>query len=167
MENGPPGFWESFIPVWGSGRQALYDFLTGHPLWGTLNAIAAISDVFLAKAAVTGLARGAWKFGSHSWRATRTWLTKVGYAESGQHVHHWLIPQGGWGRVVSDTIKNQPWNLLPLPSSSVHQAIHGVGRTPFNLAEQFWHGTPQWLKAALVSGSSRSGTALRGTDDGN
>jgi RHS repeat-associated protein len=49
----PPGFWESMIPVWGSGRQSIYDFRHGNYVWGTINALLAVSDVFLLKAILT------------------------------------------------------------------------------------------------------------------
>jgi len=50
---GAPGFWESMIPVWGSGRAAINDFQTGHWGWGIFNTVMAISDVFLLKSLVT------------------------------------------------------------------------------------------------------------------
>ena len=46
---GEPGFWESLIPFWGSGRTAVNDFETGHPVWGTVNLALAASDVFLVR----------------------------------------------------------------------------------------------------------------------
>jgi RHS repeat-associated protein len=144
-----PGTAESFIPVWGSGRQAIHDYQTGHYLWGTFNAGMAVSDVFLVKSVATGIGKGAWKLGGHSWSATRAWLAKTGQAEAGQQVHHWLIPQGGWGVAVSNAIKNQPWNLMAM-STGLHQAVHGlsgVGR--------IWFGTPVWFKALGFSLSGR------------
>ncbi|NJM33968.1 MAG: hypothetical protein HC850_03820 [Rhodomicrobium sp.] len=50
---GEPGFWESAIPVWGSGRQAIHSFQTGEWGWGLAYTALAVSDVFLVKAAVT------------------------------------------------------------------------------------------------------------------
>jgi RHS repeat-associated protein len=58
---GAPGFWEGAIPIWGSGRAAIDDFQTGHPIYGTLQAGLAISDVFLVKSVVTGVAKLAGK----------------------------------------------------------------------------------------------------------
>jgi len=37
LDVGAPGLAESFIPVWGSGREAINDFQTGHYVWGTVN----------------------------------------------------------------------------------------------------------------------------------
>ena len=42
-----PGLAEGFIPVWGSGREAINDFQTGQYVWATVNGALAISDVFL------------------------------------------------------------------------------------------------------------------------
>lgn len=46
---GQPGFGESLIPIWGSGRAAVDDFQNGRYAWGTANAVLAITDVFLVK----------------------------------------------------------------------------------------------------------------------
>jgi hypothetical protein len=73
----PPGTAESFIPIWGSGKQAIYDFENGNYGWGTFNTVVAISDVFLVKSIATGLAKGGWKLGSHSWSATRKGIHKT------------------------------------------------------------------------------------------
>jgi hypothetical protein len=50
-----PGFWESLIPVWGPGRQALHDFGCGNILGGLFNAALAASDVFALGEALKGL----------------------------------------------------------------------------------------------------------------
>ncbi len=49
-----PGFWESFIPIWGSGKAAMFYYQNGQWFWGTVNAGLAVTDVFLVKALVTG-----------------------------------------------------------------------------------------------------------------
>ncbi len=51
---GAPGFGESLIPVWGSGRAAINDFQEGRWGWGLFNAAMAVSDIFLVKALVVG-----------------------------------------------------------------------------------------------------------------
>jgi len=158
---GSPGTLEGFIPVWGAGRQAINDFQTGHYVWGTVNTVVAVSDVFLVKAAATGIAKGAWKVGSHSWRATRAWMGKTGRAKARQQVHHWAIPQGRWGRHVPNALKNQPWNLMPMKNSLFHQSVHGIGRTPFGPVEQLIYGTPSWFKALLISEYGRIANETR------
>ncbi|MFE3545266.1 hypothetical protein ACFXK0_20085 [Nocardia sp. NPDC059177] len=54
---GEPGFLESLIPVWGSARQAINDFQNGRWVWGTINALLAISDLFLIKSLGTAAAK--------------------------------------------------------------------------------------------------------------
>ena len=59
---GAPGFWESIIPIWGERRQAIHDFQTGHPYWGTFHTILAIGDLIPAKAAVSTVGKLGTKF---------------------------------------------------------------------------------------------------------
>jgi len=152
-----PGFWESLIPVWGSGKQAVHEFECGRWGWGTFHAAVAISDVFLVKAAADALAKGALKIsGVHTWEATRKWLTKKGWREfKGQHMHHWLIPQNGWGRYIPDAIKNQPWNLMGMRSAAFHRGLHGIGPDPMNLLGKTAYGTPTWFKLGIFSSGGR------------
>jgi hypothetical protein len=148
---GPPGFIESFIPVWGSGRSALNDFETGHWGWGTFNAGVALSDVFLVKAMATGLAKGSWKLGSHTWSATRAWYGTTRGLAPRTPVHHWLIEQGSSvGRHVPDVIKNQPYNLMPLADQALHIEVHQSAGF-----RRVWYGTPGWAKALWFSTTGR------------
>jgi len=160
---------ESFVPIWGSGRQAVNDFSSGHYMWGSVNTVMAVSDIFLIKTVATIGVKGAWKAGSATWGATRKWLGKEGYAEAGQHVHHGVIPRGGWGKNVPDVIKNNPFNLKPLdpPPGVSMDAWHKMveGKLPgLNPAERWWAGTPDWLRYAEISGAGRIGNAMRGDD---
>ena len=160
---------ESFVPIWGSGRQAVNDFSEGRYVWGSVNTVMAVSDIFLIKTVATIGAKGAWKAGSATWGATRKWFGKKGYAKAGQHVHHGVIPRGGWGKSVPDVIKNNPFNLKPLdpPSGVSMDAWHKMveGKLPgLNPAERWWHGTPDWLRYAEISGAGRIGNAMRGDD---
>ncbi len=146
-------FWESLIPVWGSGKQAYEDFKCGRLGWGLVNTAMAISDIFLVKSIATGLAKGAFKVaGSHTWSATSKWLTNTGWREfPGQNMHHWLLHQNeGLGKYVADWIKNQPWNLMSMTPAQ-HMWLHNEA----DLLDQLWHGTPQWAKAATASGLGR------------
>lgn len=54
---GHPGFAESLIPVWGSGREAVADFQEGDYAGAALNAGLAASDVFLAGAVGKALSK--------------------------------------------------------------------------------------------------------------
>jgi RHS repeat-associated protein len=161
---GAPGFWEGMIPIWGPSRAAINDFQCGQWGWGALNVIFAVSDVFIVGSLTRNAVRGTlWKTGGVAWPTVRRWLAQRGVVRSGQQVHHWAIPQAGWGRNVSNRIKNQPWNLIPMPPDRrIHEAIHGGGeladaRVPLTL----WYGTPHWLKAGIVSGTGRGANWAR------
>jgi Pretoxin HINT domain/Domain of unknown function (DUF4280) len=60
---GESGFWEGFIPVWGSGRDAINSFQTGHWGWGLFHVGMVAVDVFtlgigsLVKGAVKGVVK--------------------------------------------------------------------------------------------------------------
>ena len=59
---GETGFWEGLIPVWGSGRDAINDFQTGHWGWGIVNAVFCVLDVVAVVAGVVsfGAATAGW-----------------------------------------------------------------------------------------------------------
>jgi len=66
---------------------------------------------------------------------------------AGQHMHHWLFHQNeGIGRYVPDWLKNQPFNLMPMPSAAFHTALHGKGPNAMNFFARQWFGTPWWVK---------------------
>jgi len=54
------------------------------------------------------------------------------------------------GEKVPDAIKNQPWNIKPMPRAEVHGRITGPykGKPQFNALERYWYGTPAWSKVA-------------------
>lgn len=165
LEVGAPGPAESFIPVWGSGRQAINDFQTGHPVWGTVNGALAVSDVFLVKAAVTGVCKGGWKLGSHTWKHTRAWYGRRSSLAKGTPVHHWLIERNSpVGKALPDWLVNQPWNLLPMKSRAFHDSVHGWGKNAFNDAERAWHGMPVWMKVLLADSYGKTANEIRSED---
>lgn len=164
-----PGEMESWIPIWGPGREALADRQDGDLLGALGNGVLAASDVVPAKAVAGSLLKGAVKVGGpHVWRTkpwekaqgVRQWLGEKGYLKPGEHGHHWAIPQNGWGKSVPEWLKNQPWDIKGLDAVT-HGRVHGpytVGgvRLPkFNLPQRIWYGTPDWWKAMGVSGSGR------------
>ncbi len=82
-------------------------------------------------------------------RYVRPWLGKErGMLAPKQHGHHWAIPQNGWGKNVPDWIKNQPWNIKPMPSAEVHGRLTNSykGKPQFNAVERYMYGTPTWSK---------------------
>ncbi|MBX2916854.1 MAG: HNH endonuclease [Cyclobacteriaceae bacterium] len=56
FDRAPSGL-DTYVPIWGSGRQAAFWFGEGDVSRGVLYTALAVSDVFLVKAAVTALAR--------------------------------------------------------------------------------------------------------------
>ena len=84
------------------------------------------------------------------WSQWRKAYGNEGFAEFGQHLHHWLLRRNGAtkGSGVMWWLKNQMWNLKPMKSASFHTFVHGKGRNAFNVAEQLWYGTPTWFRAA-------------------
>ncbi len=151
----------SFVPVAGPGLDAIDDFQDGNYGWGAINAGMAALDVTGAGE----LAKGGWKLGSHTWKATRAWLGREGLAEKFQHVHHAFIPQGGWGAAFPDWFKNQWWNLKPLePWEGIdmnrwHEMVDGR-RPGLNGFERLWHGSPDWSKAVGGSATMKAATKI-------
>ena len=92
---------------------------------------------------------------SYAWNNVRQWYGRTRNLRPFQHVHHWFIQRNGtWGRYVADWIKNQPWNLLPMPSRRIHIMVHGntaAGGYRLNILGRLWYGTPHWAKAAFTS----------------
>lgn len=166
-----PGALESMIPIWGSGKEALADLEDRNYSGAAVNAALAASDVVLAKAILTGLAKGGLKLaGPHAWRTApweepgmRKWLGQQGFLKPGQPGHHWLLKQSS---NAPDWLKNQPPFIKGTRGNLDHGRMHGpytqggVRYPPYNPAELLWHETPQWAKAAYVSSAGHSGMAV-------
>ncbi|MEM9339597.1 MAG: DUF6443 domain-containing protein, partial [Bacteroidota bacterium] len=150
----------SYIPVLGSAADAVKDYQNGDYGWAAFNTAMAISDVFLVGSIVKGIGKGIWKTGSHSWRATRRWLGKKGYAKTGQPVHHWAVSQATAKKYGIEAFTNQPWNLKTFTNQSIHmRAGHGVnylGQPGYNIIGRLWYGTPIWPKAFIFSYGGRT-----------
>ncbi|WP_158511670.1 SpvB/TcaC N-terminal domain-containing protein [Bradyrhizobium sp. CCGE-LA001] len=58
-----PGFKESLIPIWGSGKESYHHFQEGNYWRGTLWGALAVSDVFLVKSLATGAGKILWRGG--------------------------------------------------------------------------------------------------------
>ena len=159
---GHPGWAESLVPVWGSGREAVADFQEGDYAGAALNGALAASDLFLAGDVAKAVAKGGMlaikgplikEVGNgRNWKNMRATFGKKGLLDPGQHGHHWLIPNNDWGKEIPDWIKNHPLNIKGMPDAATHGRIHGRygGMPQFNLLEQFWHGTPTWSKVAAA-----------------
>jgi hypothetical protein len=151
-----PGFGESLIPVWGSGREAIADFSNGEWGWGMVDSVICISDVVMVRSLFKDAIIVGAKAGSHSWPATRKWLGKIGFAEKGQDVHHWFFAQGGLIGKNIPGLANQVWNLKTMPSAAFHTAVH----YRFNPVVNFILATPPWFQALWFSAAGRAGVNL-------
>lgn len=146
-------------------REARREVEQGHVVRGVVDGVAAAADLQLARSVINGVRNGRVKLsGSHSHKETRRWLGQTGLAEKGQHAHHGLVPNRGWGKAIPDIIKNQPWNYKMTETPLHHIRIHGASRKfglpRFNVVERYWHGTPTWWKAANASAVGRSVHAI-------
>lgn len=125
-----------------------------------------IGNLIVTVDTLSGISKGGLKLkGTFVWRTkpweeagARKWLGEKGFLEPGQHGHHALIPNNGWGKAVPDWFKNQPFNIKGMESAAQHGRVHGryKGAPQFNALERYWYGTPQWWKAmnASVLGSA-------------
>ncbi len=170
-----PDLAESLIPVWGSAREAVADLHDGDG-WGfALNGALALTDLtggWAAKSVAKTMAKTALGRGSKvglkggmpdAWRYARKRMGEDGFLAKGQHGHHWLIPQKGWGTKFPEKVKNHPLNIMPMPNNpqgiKQHNRLHhGVGekKSPerlerFNPLQRYIYGTPTWAKAASVA----------------
>lgn len=158
---GHPGFGESLIPVWGSGREALADFREGHNIAGMLNGVLAASDLYLgadiAKAvakggrfAIIGAMREAPK--EQKWPKVRSKMKELKLLKPGLEGHHWAIPQNQWGKDIWKGFTNHPLNIKGLRTETHARLRHKIGDKPrFGLLGRYWFGTPDWSKVATVS----------------
>jgi hypothetical protein len=155
-----PGFAESLIPVWGSGKEAYADWQDGDYFGAGINGALAASDLFLAGDVAKAIAKGGWyvlrgpllkEASQQDWDVVRKELGK-GLLTKGQHGHHWAIPQNGWGKNVPEMIKNHPLNIKAMPDVATHMRITGryKGMPRFNQFERYWYGTPTWSKVFTV-----------------
>lgn len=176
---GHPGFAESLIPVWGSGREAVADFQEGDYAGAALNGALAASDLFLAGSIAKGAAKGgvyiardAASKAPYSWkREVRPWMGEQGYLKKGQHGRHWAIPQNGWGKSVPEWVKNQPLNIKAMPEGTAGAEMHGrltgsyKGKPKFNAVERYVHGTPTWSKVSTGAAVGHPAGAAKAQSD--
>ena len=157
-----PGVAESFIPVWGSAREAVADAYDGDIVGAIANAGLAVSDLAPGAYALKAGAKGLGKTGSHTWNATRKWMSRNGRLQPGQHGHHGLIPHKGWGKIVPEIIRNHPVNITATRDVADHMRIHGSykGLPQYGPVERYWRGSPDWAKRAHVWGPTGVATAV-------
>lgn len=175
---GHPGFAESLIPVWGSGREAVADFQEGDYGGAALNGALAASDLFLAGSIGKGLAKGGLymikgpigkSVAGQEWKAVRADMGKRGLLEKYQHGHHAFIPRKATS--VPAAVRNHPLNIKGMPTevrgttgySEIHGRIHGpyAGKPRFSAFERYWYGTPDWSKVVAGQAVGRPAAAAK------
>lgn len=165
---GEAGTGESFIPLWGSGRNAINDFQNSSYVSGTFNTALFVSDAFLVRSIVAGITKGgiqAMTLGNLRWGGSnsyRSYYLKSGFTKPNQPLHHWLIHKNqGIGKSIPNFIKNQMWNLKPFPTASAHMRYgHGknwLGQPAPSKIAQLWFGIPTWPKVLVFSYGGRTG----------
>lgn len=174
---GHPSTLETFIPVWGSGREAIADFQDGDYLGAAGNAALAASDLMLAGGAVKGVAKVAihankmaknGRKASYKWDAARDRMVNNGYLKKGEPGHHAFIERNGpIGKRVPDIIKNQEWNITPLPDAKTHGRIHHKWKTDprFDPITRTIVGSPPWAKAAAAGAAGDGAAAAKAQQD--
>ncbi len=163
---GAPGFGESLIPFWGSGRAAINDFQNRKYVWGTVNTALAVSDVFLIKSAVTAVGKLVVEGGAKllvteavgttekvvansaegvGYRSFSAFKRAEGVAGEGQAWHH-IVEQtpSNVERFGAEAIHNTE-NLATLPhgAGTIHNQISGY----YSSIRSFTEGQTvrQWL----------------------
>jgi len=117
----------------------------------------------LAKGATRGAFRqsvkAAYEEGrSMAWDNVRRRMLRRGMIDPNEPVHHWLFHQAS---NVPDSIKNLPFNLMPI-TKAAHKAAHSG-----NAAKYLWYGTPGWAKETVAGfGYAAGSQAARTGGDG-
>lgn len=154
-------------------RRARRELEQGHMARALVDGATSALDLAVLGNGVRGILRGELKLkGPFAWRTkpwetgrgAREWMGDKGIVQRGQHAHHALIPNNGWGKFIPDAIKNQPANIKPMENSLTHTRIHSASRKAglprFNPLERYWHGTPTWWKVANGSGVAHAAQAV-------
>jgi RHS repeat-associated protein len=126
---GAPGFGESLIPIWGSGRAAINDFQNGNWGWGLFNSALAISDVFLvksiatagAKLVVTGGAKLIGRVGAEAAAGAAGAIGKDAMIDTGEQIVERIAEHHPWPQYLQGPAK-QAFEELP---ADLHNAYHG------------------------------------------
>lgn len=167
---GQPGFAESFIPVWGSGRAAIDDFQNGRIGWGIFNTVMAVSDVFMVGTVVKSVAKfgvkATLKVGTQPWKAVRARITKRGMSDFNRQEWHHIIKQRRYANNrFAKAILNQPFMVTKLKNGAYrwkgrnftmnqwHKLLDGYASQGVKMtaAERAWYGSNAFHRAAAVS----------------
>jgi hypothetical protein len=161
---GHPGTLESFIPVYGPGRDAAAYLQDGEYLSAGVSGLQAVLDgaelvtgTIAAGQAAKALRRGVpitrWTpTYNQTYRALRKAEIHGGRA-AGEEAHH-TIPLNGLSRSVADW-RNNPAFIKVLKQEQ-HRRLHGRwgDEKQYNALLKAWYGTTGWMKAVGASGAA-------------
>lgn len=98
------------------------------------------------------------------YKRMRRLMDKYDFIPDGYQVHHWAVPQKGWGKNIPNIIKNNPLNYNPMPKQT-HQLTH------FNLPSQkldrygplrcYMVATPTWAKVGTAGAGAHVAGAIK------
>ena len=89
---------------------------------------------------------------------------ELGILEKGPILHHWLIPEGQWGRYVQNYVKNLSWNVVEIENQTAHLLIDAAitrspgSVAPYHILKRIWLVTP--TKAKFVGSAISSCGAI-------
>ena len=149
---------------WGLGLGALdllWQLYRHNGNWKCID-LAELGLAVIGGAGISAFRAGAFftkRTGSHTWDATRKWMTRRGIQPTrpGQHRHHWLFErEQGIGRHVRESVKNQPWNTNPISAD--------WNRWLSQYPSLSWLGGPAWA-GELTLGALLEGLGLAQEDN--
>ncbi|SFQ02362.1 RHS repeat-associated core domain-containing protein, partial [Pseudarcicella hirudinis] len=169
-----------YVPVVGSGADAIDAFDRGDTWTGIGHTALAISDVFLVKALVMGVGKAVFKAGvkggirryfgvgmSHEYGTTVSRLKRLGIDMTGSK-HHWLISQELMAQHTwLKPIGNQAWNLTRFSTHASHMRwAHGTSyglqsSIPGWQAMYIFSSTPNYFKFGLLPQTMRLGNGKK------
>lgn len=161
---GHPGALESFIPVYGAGRDAVAYLQEGDfpsagvsALQATLDLAQVGTGTIAAGQAARAIGRGVpitrW---TPTYNQTYRSLRKAGIhggRAAGQEAHH-TVPLNGQSRSVADWRNHPIW--IKMLKQEQHRRLHGGwdGKKEYNALQKAWHGTTGGMKAAAATGAA-------------
>lgn len=174
---GQPGFAESLIPVWGSGRAMVDDLQNGN--WGmaAINGAFLVSDLFLVSTFVRTTAKlgvkGVLRLGS--WNATRRRMGAMGLANASEEMHH-VFKQSKVRSRCLKIILNHPLAVLNLGTTDATYTYKGTEFTMrqwhklldgykskglrLNVLERGWYGSSAFVKHSGINFSSKTASGI-------
>ncbi|WP_041301420.1 hypothetical protein [Hirschia baltica] len=91
---------------------------------------------------------------SKRWNAVSQRTRRAQNIPSSNDLHHWAIPRNDWGKHVSNSIKNHPFNLNSIPKP-IHHSIH----SKFNFYKRLGAGVPKSFQAGSATGDVFGGAS--------